>query len=170
MVEPSLCWTGVAEDALFAAMAAIGFSSISHTPRHAFFVCGFAAAVGHSLRFLIMNGSSLLSGIVVASFIAAFAVGTIAVIFSRIIRVPAEACLFPALLPMIPGMYAYRAIGGLVGCVTTPALGEVNANFILMGYNMLMTMAIVLSLIIGGNAPVFIFKKMSFQATRQSFL
>ena len=39
------------QDALFAAIAAIGFAAISRPPRRAYVYCALIAAVGHSLRF-----------------------------------------------------------------------------------------------------------------------
>ncbi|WP_301707862.1 threonine/serine exporter family protein, partial [uncultured Duncaniella sp.] len=43
------------QDALFAAIAAIGFAAISRPPRRAYVYCALIAAVGHSLRFVLMD-------------------------------------------------------------------------------------------------------------------
>ncbi len=143
-----------------------GFSSISHTPRRAYFVCALAAALAHSLRFLLMQPEALPDNIILDSSVAALLAGFVAVLFSPIIKVPAEACLFPALLPMIPGMYAYRAIVGLVGCMGASAEPEVMHNLYLLSYNGLTCIGIVLGMVIGANIPVFMLKRISFQATR----
>lgn len=103
-------------DGLFAAIAAIGFASISNTPRRAYLTCGFIAAIGHSIRYILTDACAM--HIIPASTIASVAVGVLAVLFSRRIKSPAEVCFFPALLPMIPGMYAYRTIEALVGCLS----------------------------------------------------
>lgn len=100
------------QDALFAAIAAIGFAAISNPPRRAYLYCAVIAAVGHSSRFLMMNESILGLHIVLATTIAAFIVGIMAVLLSPVAKTPAETCLFPSLLPMIPGMYAYRSFWG----------------------------------------------------------
>ena len=149
----------ILEDGLFAAMAAIGFSSISHTPSRMYFVCALAAAVGHSLRMILMSPELLGINIVPASAIAALAVGLVAVLMAPLAKAPAEACLFPALLPMIPGMYAYRTI---------EASGEADYSHFsyLLGYNSLTCVFIVLGMVIGANIPVFVLRKISFQATR----
>ena len=105
-------WEKILQDALFAAIAAIGFAAISRPPARAYIYCAAIAAIGHSIRFVLMSpdcGSPL--HIVPATLIASFAVGLLAVIFSPIVRTPPETCFFPALLPMIPGMYAYRTFG-----------------------------------------------------------
>lgn len=53
-MEPTLILR-IFEDGLFAAIASIGFSSISNTPRRAYLCCGVTAAVGHAIRFILME-------------------------------------------------------------------------------------------------------------------
>ena len=43
----------ILEDGAFAAMAAIGFSSISNTPHRAYMTCALIAAAGHSIRYML---------------------------------------------------------------------------------------------------------------------
>ena len=61
----------ILEDAAFAAVAAIGFSSISNPPKKAFPICALLAAVGHSLRFVLMDVFNW--NIVCAGFLAGLA-------------------------------------------------------------------------------------------------
>ncbi|MDE6366976.1 MAG: threonine/serine exporter family protein, partial [Muribaculaceae bacterium] len=39
------------QDALFSAIAAIGFAAISNPPRRAYPLCALIAAAGHSIRY-----------------------------------------------------------------------------------------------------------------------
>ena len=105
-------------DAFFAAIAAIGFSAISNPPRKAYLFCALIAAAGHSIRFLLMSPGLMDMPIIPASAIASFVIGLLAVLLSPLARIPAETFLFPSLLPMIPGIYAYRAFGGLAMCLS----------------------------------------------------
>ena len=43
------------KDAFFAAVAGIGFGSISNLPQKAFPYCALIAGIGHSLRFFLIN-------------------------------------------------------------------------------------------------------------------
>lgn len=157
----------VFEDGLFAAMAAIGFSSISNTPRRTYVVCALAAAVGHAVRFVLVSPACGLSmNLVVASTVAAFVVGMIAVLLAPVVRCPAEVCLFPALLPMIPGMYAYHTIEALLMCLSHSGEEVFSHYMYLLSYNGLTCMFIVLGMAIGATVPIFMLKKISFQATR----
>lgn len=154
------------EDGLFAAIAAIGFSSISNTPRRAYLTCGLIAAAGHAIRYMLMSSQMCGMHIVAATTLASFAVGVLAVLFAGRIHCPAEVCFFPALLPMIPGMYAYRTIEALLLCLTHSGETHFMYYLYLLTYNGLTCTFIILGMVIGATVPVFLFKKLSFTATR----
>lgn len=156
----------ILQDALFAAMAAIGFAAISNPPRRAYIFCALIAAAGHASRFVLMNSIPHPLHIVPATLTGALIVGTLAVFLSKIARTPAETCLFPALLPMIPGIYAYRTFGGLALCVLRQGSDEFYHYFQLFMQNGLICGALLFCLVLGGTIPTFIFKKISFTATR----
>ncbi len=156
----------ILQDALFAAIAAIGFSAISKPPKRAYFYCALLAAVGHSLRFVLMQAPGIGWHIIVASVVAAFIIGVLAVFLSPKVKTPAETCLFPALLPMIPGIYAYKSFGGLAMSIL--AIGEESFNhyFYLFAYNGLTCLFILIGMVTGATIPIFLFKNISFRATR----
>ncbi len=88
----------ILQDALFAAIAAIGFAAISRPPHRAYLYCAIIAAAGHSLRFWLMNATyGYGMHIVVATLIATFAIGLLAVFLSPVAHMPAETSLFPSL-------------------------------------------------------------------------
>lgn len=154
------------QDGLFAMVAAVGFASISSPPKRAYLYCALIAAVGHSARFLMMQESLLHLHIVFATTLSAFVVGLLAVLLSPIVKTPAETCLFPALLPMIPGIYAYKAFGGLLMCLHHGAEGEFDHYFFLFASNGLTCLFILMGMAIGATIPIFFFKEISFRATR----
>ncbi|MDE6126620.1 MAG: threonine/serine exporter family protein [Muribaculaceae bacterium] len=154
------------QDALFAAIAAIGFAAISDPPRRAYLYCAIIAAAGHSARFLLMRPEVLGLHIVIATALASLLVGVLAVLFSPVVKAPAETCLFPSLLPMIPGIYAYRTFGALVMCLYRGNEGNFNHYFYLFASNGLTCSFILLAMVVGATSPIFLMKRISFQATR----
>lgn len=104
--------------------------------------------------------------IILATFLASFFVGLLAVFLSPVARTPAETCLFPALLPMIPGIYAYKTFGGLAMCIFGNDESAFYHSFYLFAQNGLTCLFILLGMVVGATIPIFIFKKVSFQATR----
>lgn len=154
------------QDGFFAAIAAIGFAAISNPPKRAYLYCAIIAAVGHSARFLMMQDSILGFHIVIASTLAALIIGVLAVLFSPVVKTPAETYLFPSLLPMIPGIYAYKTFGGLVMCLYHGAEGEFGHYFYLFASNGMTCLFILLGMVVGSTIPIFLLKNISFQATR----
>lgn len=104
--------------------------------------------------------------IAAASTAGAFVVGVLAVFLSPVAKTPAETCLFPALLPMIPGIYAYKAFGGLAMCVLHSQEPTFDRYYSLFAQNSMLCMCILLGMVVGATLPIFMFKNVSFRATR----
>lgn len=155
----------ILQDALFSAIAAIGFAAISRPPKQAYIYCALTAALGHSLRFVLMQ-EPVDMNILFATLLGSLVVGLLAVFFAGYAKFPAETCLFPALLPMIPGMYAYRTFGGLGLSLLADSQEQFDRYFYLFSYNGIMTVTILLCMVVGATLPIFILKKIAFQATR----
>ena len=157
---------GTLQDAFFAAIASVGFASISNPPHRIYPVCAGIAAVGHSLRYVLMNATGM--HLVLASLCAATVIGLLAVFLAPRTKAPAEAVSFPALLPMIPGMYAYRAVFSLIMFmqnIDSPALsGEYMAALQL---NATVTVTVIFSLAVGATLPIFLFKERAYSMTRE---
>lgn len=158
--------TNIFEDGLFAAIAAIGFSSISNTPRRAYLICALIAAAGHAIRYVLTSPETGWMHIIPASAVAAFTIGVMAVLLAPSVKSPAEVCLFPALLPMIPGMYAYRTIEAMLSCLYNTQEEVFGHYFYLFAYNGLTCSFIILGMVVGATIPIFLLKKLSFAATR----
>ena len=141
-------------DGIFAAIAAIGFAVISNPPRKAILISALLAAVGHALRFYLLNHTAL--GLIPSTLCASFTIGLFSIYFARLIHCPAEVFSFPSLLPMIPGMYAYKTILALIRFMRTED-EEILPNLI----------AFVLAVLaIGVSLPLFIFHKQAISMTR----
>lgn len=156
----------ILQDGFFAAIAAIGFSSISNPPRQTYAYCAAIAAAGHATRYMLTHNIYGEMNIIGASLVASFIIGTIAVVAAPRAKCPAETFSFPALLPMIPGMYAYRTVEALLLCLSNREEDIFNHYYYLLSYNGLTCVAIILCLVTGATVPIFLFKNTSFKATR----
>lgn len=151
-------------DGLFAAVAATGFAVISNPPRKAILISAFMAAVGHGLRFYLLKGGSL--DLATASFMAAFAIGLLSIFFAKLIHCPAEVFSFPSLLPMIPGMFAYKTILAIMKFLQSRDEVMAMSNLLDIFRNGITTVFVLFALVVGAAIPLFIFYKQSFQMTR----
>ena len=97
----------ILSDGFFAAVAAVGFGAVSDPPMRAFPAIALLAAMGHALRFCLMDtGVDIAS----ASLCASVAIGIGSLLLGGRIHCPMTVLFIPALLPMIPGMYAYLSL------------------------------------------------------------
>lgn len=99
-------------EASFAGIAAMGFAIISKPPLNLIIYTALLAGIGRGFRFFLLDVGEL--GISFSTFLASALVGLLGVIISRKLKCAMEVISFTALLPMVPGLYAYNTIYSLV--------------------------------------------------------
>ena len=67
----------ILQDGFFAAIAAIGFASISNPPRQAYKYCALIAALGHATRYVLTHNAYGEMHLIGASFIASLVIGVL---------------------------------------------------------------------------------------------
>lgn len=155
--------SGAAFDGLFAAFAGIGFAIVTNPPRRAIAGCALLACIGHAARYLLMHGAALDQAS--ASACAGLVIGLLSVPLSMWIRCPGESFAFPSLLPMIPGMFAYRAIRDLIQIVHLP--DAAGLDFVLRFFqNATLTTLVMFGMVCGCIIPIFLFRSQAFSVTR----
>lgn len=158
--------TDIVIDGLLAAVAGIGFGSISRPPRRAFLYIAILSAIGHALRFYLMKGLNL--DIATASFCASFAIGSLSLWFGRVTYCPVTVLYIPALLPMVPGMYAYKSVFALIKFMNHLKETDLAAKYMLeMFSNAVVTFSTVFMLALGATLFIFIFPKRAYSMTRK---
>ncbi len=154
----------VLQDGLFAAVAAVGFAVISNPPARAIPVAALLAAIGHALRFCLAG----MIGISAASLAGAFAVGICGLLAARLVRCPIEVLSFPALLPMIPGMYAYKTILGLLRFLRESDVEMQQRIMVDIFGNGLTTVFVMFALVAGVSLPTLLFHRQTLLVTRRT--
>jgi uncharacterized membrane protein YjjP (DUF1212 family) len=154
-VEAPLKLLSVPEDALFSALAALGYLFLFNVPGRIAWACVVCGMASHTTRTLCMHlGVDVVSG----TLIGALVVGFLAHGFARHFRTPAVAFAFPGVVAMIPGAFAFRVvIGGLqiVGAAAASATVLVTETLALALSCFLMVAAIA----VGIAAPLVLTKK-----------
>jgi uncharacterized membrane protein YjjP (DUF1212 family) len=101
----------VPEDALFSALAALGYLFLFNVPGRIAWACVVCGVASHTTRTLCMHlGVDVVSG----TLIGALAAGFLAHWFARHFRAPSVAFAFPGVVAMIPGAFAFRVV---IGCL-----------------------------------------------------
>lgn len=146
-------------DGFFAAVAAIGFALISNPPVRVALIAGLLAAVGHMFRYVLLHTQAM--GISSASLCAAMLITLLAIAAARRWHTPAEMYAFPALLPMIPGMFAYKAILATMQFLGATDLAEQQRLLTEMAYNGFTSFFIMSALAVGAMLPLFLLHRES---------
>ena len=144
-------------DGMFAAVAAIGFGAISDPPLRAFPSIALLAAIGHALRFSLMTYCGV--DIATASLCASFSIGMGSLLLGKRIYCPMTVLYIPALLPMIPGMYAYKIVFSLIMFMQNLQDPDLFTNTIV-------TCSVIFMLAVGATMPLFLFINRAFSMTR----
>ncbi|MFQ6370789.1 threonine/serine exporter family protein [Shewanella sp. YIC-542] len=100
------------DDAFFASFPAIGFAMLFNVPRRFLPYCALAGAVGHCFRTILMQFLSV--PIEWATFMAAALIGVMTIVFAKRHLAPPLLYGVAAIIPMIPGSYAYNTVIALV--------------------------------------------------------
>ena len=154
----------ILSDGFFAAVAAIGFGAISDPPMRAFPVIALLAAVGHALRFVLMLGGV---DIATASLCASVVIGVGSLLLGGRIRCPMTVLFIPALLPMIPGMYAYKTVFATIMFMQHLGDAAASAQYLQeILRNGFVTFCVIFMLAAGAAAPIFLFNKRAHSLTR----
>lgn len=142
-------------DAAFAAAAGIGFGIAFNPPKGKLLLAGLFAAAGHPLRLWLMLGCGM--NICPATLIGAFEIGILGFLAGRISGCPSEIFTFPALLPMIPGLYAYKTVLAAIKFLSESPGSELSGKCLSeFFFNAITSTAIMLAIVIGAAASVFI--------------
>lgn len=157
----------IISDGLFAAVAAMGFGAISDPPLRAFPYIAILAALGHAARYCLMNFLGV--DIVSASLVAAFIIGSGSVFFGRKVFCPMTVLYIPALLPMVPGTYAYKTVFALIMFfheISASTKGSVYLQEMI--YNGAVSFSVLFMLAVGATVPVFLLREKANSMTRGS--
>ncbi len=152
---------------IWGGIAAIGFAALFNVPARSLFHIFLFGGIGVLLKFLLLHFGA---NIALASLIGAVAIGFLSIPAAHYKHTPPLIFYIPAVIPMIPGIFAYRMILGLItltGNVKTP-----NYNTVLletMNYG-LKVLFILISLSVGVVIPMLLLRKESVKDIKVPFV
>ncbi|HVU13347.1 MAG TPA: threonine/serine exporter family protein [Phototrophicaceae bacterium] len=145
----------VVSDALWSGVAALGFAVLFNVPKRLLLGCFLSGAVGHTLRTLCVNSGA---SVEVGTLIGAGGVGFFGVYLSNRFDVPAFIFTVTGAIPMVPGVFAYQTVIGLLQA--TSATGSQTVDFLsTAGLNGVRTALILCSLAFGIAAPTLLLRR-----------
>lgn len=156
----------ILSDMFFAALAGVGFGIISDPPLKAFRFIALLAAIGHACRYCLMTFAGV--EISMGSFVGALLIGFGSLWLGKNVKVPMTVLYIPALLPMIPGKFAYNIVFSQIMFLQNMNNPIERSKYIEMFFsNTMVTCSVIFMLAVGATLPMFIFPKRAFSLTRQ---
>jgi uncharacterized membrane protein YjjB (DUF3815 family) len=160
----TIIWT-ILQDALFAAIAGIGFGALSNPPMKAFPFIALLAGVGHAIRLVLMDYIGI--DIVLASLAVSLLIGFGSLWLGGKGKFPITVPAIPALLPMVPGKLAYNTIFSIIMFLQTINVPEEHDKYLyLLMDNGFLSLTIIFFLALGVAVPIMIFPKRAYSLTR----
>lgn len=144
------------QDAFWSALAALGFAVLFNVPVRTLPGCMVCGALGHMLRtVLVAVGVS----IELASLAGATVVGFVGSDFARRWETPAMVFTVSGVIPMVPGVFAFRTMIGIITLVSAPDTQAGLAALVETSVNAARTGLILAALAVGIAAPTLLFHR-----------
>lgn len=157
----------ILSDGFFAALAGIGFGALSDPPLKAFRYIALLAFVGHACRFCLMTYAGI--DIATGSLVAALVIGLGSIWLGKGVHTPMTVLYVPALLPMIPGKFAYNMVFSQLMFLQNMNNVALSTKYMEMFFsNTMVTCSVVFMLAAGATVPLFLFPGRATSLTRHS--
>lgn len=152
-------------DIFFVTLVGFGFGYACNPPLKTLIFTALLAAIGHGFRLILLSYFHV-HMLAFATFLASLLIGALGILIARFIRVPAEIIAFPALLPMIPGIYAYHAILSLFSFIKSDDISAKSDFLVSFFDNFFTALSVSLALGVGVSITLIIFFEQTFMVTR----
>ncbi|MEI7523918.1 MAG: threonine/serine exporter family protein [Mariniphaga sp.] len=160
----SLEFISIFEKGIWFGFAALGFGVLFNVPQRALLIIWLMGAAGGLTKLLLMHFSI---DIVLATFAGATLVGILSVSAAHNKHAPPLVFSIPAVIPMVPGAFAYRMMLGLIKLSGTAVTNETYSQTLgETASNGLKTLFILISLAVGVAIPMLISRKETIKRIR----
>ena len=151
------------EKGMWAGFAALGFAILFNVPPRTLFAIWLIGALGGLAKFSLLG---LNVNIIMASFVGASLIGVLSIPLSHKVHSPPLIFSIPAVIPMVPGAFAYRMMLDLINIAVKTS--DVNMDSVLVDVfqNGMKVAFILLSLAVGVAVPMLITRKDSAKRIR----
>jgi uncharacterized membrane protein YjjB (DUF3815 family) len=156
-------WLGFFEKGFWFGTAALGFAILFNVPQRVLFTVWLLGAIGGMTKLLLLHYNG---NVIIASLGGAVLIGFLAIPAAHNRHAPPLVFSIPAVIPMVPGVLAYRMMLGIIHLATLPVnenYYKIIAETVNNGLNMFF---ILLSLAAGGSLPLLISRKESVKNLR----
>ena len=147
-------WWIILAKAFWCGWAALGFGILFNTPNRALVSIWIGGFVAGFVKYTMFH-TEINTGIILSTFTAAVAVGITSIPIAHWRHVPPLVFTIPSLIPLVPGVYAYRTMLGLIKL--TGAIGPEYTNIISETVRHgVLTLFVIMAIAMGVVTPMII--------------
>lgn len=147
----------------WAGIGAIGFAVLFNVPRRVIFPIWALGALGGLIKFSAMHFEF---GIVFASFLGASVIGFVSVQLAHMRKSPPLVFSIPSVIPMVPGLFAYKMMLGLIALTNMGSTDTYLQALIETVNNGAKMMFVLISLGTGVAIPMLLSRKESIKKSK----
>lgn len=151
-------WLTFFEKWIWLGFAAIGFAILFNVPKRTLWVTFLLGALGGAAKLLTLH---LGGGIILASFAGAMLVGFLSIGAAHFKHAPPFVFAIPAVIPMVPGAFAYRMMLGIIRLTENIDPSTFNQLLEETIHNGLNAFFILMALSLGVSAPMLLTRRES---------
>jgi Uncharacterized conserved protein len=145
------------EKCIWAGFGALGFGILFNSPPRTLYTLWLGGAIGGLIRVLVLQYTG---SVVLAALCGATTVGFLSIPIAHYRHVPPMIFAIPSVIPMVPGVLAYRTMLGFIK-LTAPIGTDYNAIVADTVSNGIKTLFILMSLAVGVAIPMHVMRKES---------
>lgn len=158
-------WLPVMEKFIWCGLAAAGFAVLFNVPARTIFSIGLLGGIGGFTKFLLIR---LGCSDVLSPFCGSALIGLLSIAFAHYKHAPPPVFYIPALIPMIPGVFAYRMMLGMIKLVGDSGAADYTQVLNATVNNGLKVLFIILSLSVGVVIPMLVTRRDSVKDMKAS--
>ena len=148
-------WWIILAKAFWCGWAALGFSILFNAPDRALVPAWLGGFLAGLVKFSLLSADV---GIITSSFAAALAIGIAGIPISHWRHVPPTIFTIPSVIPLVPGVFAYRAMLGMIKLA-----GPIDDGYPMIiseaVRSSVITLFVVMAIAVGVVAPMMILGK-----------
>ena len=157
-------WFYISLKAFWCGFAALGFGVLFNTPPRTLFAIWVGGFLAGFVKFASLQAIPGV-GVIFCSFIAAVVVGVASIPVAHSRHVPPMIFAIPSVIPLVPGVFAYRTMLGLMK-LTGDIGSEYSQVISETVHNGVITLFVILALSLGAAVPMHILTKESVKKIR----
>lgn len=149
-------WSLFFEKGIWFGLAATGFAVLFNVPIRTLVFIFFLGALGGLTKTLILHFDF---GVVFATLCGATIIGTLSIFAAKSKHAPPMVFAIPSVIPMVPGVFAYKAMIGVMHLAGSPDSADYIKTMTEASNNGLKALFIILALAAGTAIPMLITRK-----------